>query len=976
MPISVLLHTGDAPGDLRAEISSALSDGGVGCEVVDGGVVATLGADVPGTAARAKVAVVRDGELDALCTDDVADVVVWPRDRKILALRVRSILGALRASVERDVYRAILDASPAMILAKSKRGDFLFANRAMAATIYGTDPAALVGKQSRDMQPSAEARDAIEAAQSALYSGGVPVDFEALLGTVDGPRLIRTNLALGDSRHGDEIVVANAYDVTAERAEQAEFLRQHELLRQVLDASPGLIFVKDAEGRFVLVNAALARLLGRPQEELVGSRPDDVHDVASELQEWRASEERAARARVPIVAESLFTTRDGTVLRFLLVRCAYEDNEGQKRILSIGTDITARRQAEESLEQYRAMVEMSRTLALVTDSSGAIVRASRAWLEAFGYPEYALVGTSLFDLFHPEDRPKRPPAGETADSLNGAEVRCRASDGTFRRLAWSIAVDAHKNRGYAVAHDVTALREAERAAELARKNAVEASRIKSQFVANMSHEIRTPMNGVLGMVALALETDLDDEQRDYLKAAHDSAEALLVVINDVLDISKIEAGRLVLEQVPFKVRDVVDTALVPLLLRAKQKGLSTRVFIDDAVPSTVAGDPLRFRQVLVNLVGNAVKFTEQGVISIRVRIDETNPENLHVAVADTGIGVENAKHDSIFEAFRQSNESTTRTHGGTGLGLSICRDLTRLMGGEIWVESEPGCGSTFHFTAHLPKTQDVVASPSSQQSSPKATSDKRLRVLLADDNAVNTTIGARWIQKNGCDVLTAVNGRAAVEIAAREQFDLILMDVQMPVMDGFEATRAIRAREPAGTRVPIVALTASAMKEDERRCLAAGMDGHLAKPLDHVKLAEVIARVRRGSASGAVPTPRPMAVNLPIMRERCDNDATLIREVVGAYQESFHTGYSTLVTAKDNGDMAAARRAAHQLRGTFLYVAANSAATLADRIEHIDDDDRVSLDGLVTELGKEADLVRTLLIQEAQKPSVAPLPAE
>ena len=241
---------------------------------------------------------------------------------------------------------------------------------------------------------------------------------------------------------------------------------------------------------------------------------------------------------------------------------------------------------------------------------------------------------------------------------------------------------------------------------------------------------------------------------------------------------------------------------------------------------------------------------------------------------------------------------------------------------------------------------------------------------------MNTTIGARWIQKNGCDVLTSVNGRAAVEIAAREQFDLILMDVQMPVRDGFEATRAIRAREPAGTRVPIVALTASAMKEDERSCLAAGMDGHLAKPLDHVKLAEVIARVRRGSASGAVPTPRPMAVNLPIMRERCDNDATLIREVVGAYQESFHTGYSTLVTAKDNGDMAAARRAAHQLRGTFLYVAANSAATLADRIEHIDDDDRVSLDGLVTELGKEADLVRTLLIQEAQKPSVAPLPAE
>ncbi len=975
---------------VRDEVLSLLRGSGFDCEPTPFGLIAATGEEQLeniGASCPTLAIVCDDSPVAPLFAHGVSDVAIWPRDRDALPSRVRNLAEALAWKAELDLCRAVLDGSPALLYAKTRAGQFALVNDSFAA-LYGVDRAQILGKYSVDLQPSAEARAAIDSAESRLLSSGTRQNFELRVQGQRGPRIARTSISLAPGPRSEQLVVGTCWDVTQETGALAALHRQHDLLRQVLDASPGPIFVKDSEGRFLLVNAALAALYGRTPEELLGSDASTLYDDPEEVARSAESEERALRARVPIFAECTFTKPDGESLRFLCVRCAFDDEDGERRVLTLATDITARRKAEANAEQYRAMVEMSRTLGLVTDLNGTILSASRAWLVALGHAEYTLAGTSLSDLLHPDDRARcLDGTGRRAlDALDGAEVRCRAADGTYVLLSWSVAIDAPKGRGYAVAHDITDLRRAERSAEEARANAEEASRTKSRFLANMSHEVRTPMNGVLGMLEAALETDLSGSQREFLQDAHDSADALLVILNDILDISKIEAGKLELENVPFRIRDVVNAAVAPQFARAKRNGLTTRVSIDDRVPALVAGDPGRLRQILANLVGNAVKFTESGVISVSVRLDSKAESLVHVAVADTGMGIPPEKHARIFEPFRQADESTTRTHGGTGLGLSICRELTRLMGGRIWVDSEPGCGSTFHFTAALPEAKEAPLVTTLQpHPSAEPTDLAPLKVLLVEDNLVNTKLGVRLLNKNGCVVTTAPNGLAATEIAAREPFDLILMDLQMPIMDGFEATRRIRTYQHAARRIPIVALTASAMKDDEQRCLAADMDGHLSKPLEQGRLVAMLSRVRSclpprskpGSASVPPPlaAPEEASVDLSLVRERCDNDRDLLREVVQAYRESCENGIGALQQSTSSNDLPAARRAAHQLRGAFLYVAARDAATLAGEIEHIDDANVSGLPSLVEKLKKEAYVVENVLLAESERKTAAPPPA-
>jgi signal transduction histidine kinase/DNA-binding response OmpR family regulator len=519
----------------------------------------------------------------------------------------------------------------------------------------------------------------------------------------------------------------------------------------------------------------------------------------------------------------------------------------------------------------------------------------------------------------------------------------------------------------------------------AKNAAEEANRAKSEFLANMSHEIRTPMNGIIGMTELALNTPLSTVQRDYLQTVHRSAELLLVILNDVLDFSKIEAGKLQMESIDFSLRQMLDDTLKPFALRAHEKKCELMVDIRPLVPDGLVGDPHRLRQVLGNLVSNAVKFTDRGDIVIRVertRLREDNRASLRFSVIDTGIGISPEKQTAIFRPFTQGDGSTTRHYGGTGLGLTICQQLIELMGGRIWVESEPARGSAFHFVVTLPLSQQAIApqflprsdelvdmaalvvddnatnrrillellsnwgmkavatgdgaeavqiarqasrpfslalidmniagasgldvaaalrqtpncastpmllltsadqphdaantpavngflvKPVGQQAllesirraigrrvhvdrAPAAPSivptraARRLRVLVAEDNPVNQKLAQHLLERRGHTPILVGNGRDAVEVTRRDQFDLVLMDLQMPEMDGFEATAAIRARERGcgEPRVPIVALTAHAMQGDRRRCLDADMDGYVAKPIKPVELFEVIDRV-------------------------------------------------------------------------------------------------------------------------------------
>jgi PAS domain S-box-containing protein len=501
-----------------------------------------------------------------------------------------------------------------------------------------------------------------------------------------------------------------------------------------------------------------------------------------------------------------------------------------------------------------------------------------------------------------------------------------------------------------IRRDSTERKITERELAKAKEAAEEASKAKSEFLANMSHEIRTPMNGIIGMTALALDTKLSPYQADCLITVKDSAEALLTILNDILDFSKIESRKLELESIPFDLADVIARTLKPLALKARQQGLALLSEIAPEVQLDLVGDPGRLQQILTNLLGNAIKFTSRGHVRLTVREDVRieGSTRLHFLVADTGIGIAAEKHTSVFDAFSQADSSTTRRFGGTGLGLAISTTLVQMMGGRIWVDSQPGAGSTFQFTASFDTRAGARVMPAvtllpAPPLLPAPAMRRSLSVLLAEDNLVNQRVAEGMLTMRGHRVTVANNGRQALAAIEQTAFDLVLMDVQMPEMDGFEAAVAIRIRERrTGGHVRIVAMTARAMHGDREQCLLAGMDGYLSKPIDRDLLLAVVEQEaegdpvpRRPAARRKIEREREASVDRTELMERLGDDRALFDDVITIFLDDCPRRLAAIKTAVDLADATQIEETAHVLKGAAGNLSATRLFDAAQTLERI-----------------------------------------
>ncbi len=897
-----------------------------------------------------------------------------------------------------------------------------------------------------------------------------------------------------------------AATIAAERARAAD-----ERVHLILKSTSEGIFGVDTDGTIVFVNPAACRMLGFREDELIGQsshalihhhRPDGSVYPVDECPMHAAY----TRGEVSRIDNEVLWRKDGTELSVEYGATPIVNDGAIVGAVISFTDITERKRAEASSQRSQRLLQsvMDNTNALVyvKDTDGRYLVVNRMWSELLDLPEQAVIGRTDSEIFpanlaarfvENDDLVRRSMTSHSAEetALVDGEERF------FLSNKFPLLGEGGNLFGTAgVSTEITDIKRMETELRQAMAKAEDATRAKSDFLANMSHEIRTPMNAIIGMSELALDTELSADQREYLQTVLSSAEALLMLINDILDFSKIEAGKLDLDRVVFRLRDTLADATHTLALRAHKRGLELAYHVLPDVPDHLLGDPGRLRQVVVNLIGNAVKFTEQGEVVLRVEVETQTEDSavLHFSVSDTGIGIAEEAREKVFGAFDQADTSTSRRYGGTGLGLAISRQLVALMGGRIWLESQLGVGTTFHFTARFgvqdpatipvaaelheleglpvlvvddnatnlrileemlshwglnpttvdspyeamqtlnqaradghpfrlllsdvnmpgmdgyaflqwvrnePDFQSLVAMlltsartsgdaararelhiaslltkpikqstlldaigevmgaqraslvPAPAEDESTATTAP-LKILLAEDHPPNQQLAVRLLERRGHSVVVANNGLEVMAALEKESFDLVLMDIQMPEMDGFAATAEIRRREQkTGGHLPIVAMTAHAMKGDAERCLAAGMDDYVSKPIRRKSLYEALQRVatlaRIAAASdadhevGSGTADSDAAEVLDAVEvfdevelmEEYEGDEDLLADMVTSFFGLVPSLLQDLRTAIDTGDSAAVASVAHTLKGGCGNFFAKAAFETALQLENM-----------------------------------------
>ncbi len=901
-----------------------------------------------------------------------------------------------------DLEAKLIQNSIDGIVGVDTKGNVLLFNKG-AEKIFGYSQEEVVGKINvEELYLPGLARDVNRKLKSPKYDGpGQLINYDTEVLHKDG-RHIPVRIS-GSLLYDNSKVIGSVgyfHDMTLQKQTFDKLRCSEEKYRTILEDMQEGYYEVDIAGNFTFFNESMCNILGCSRDELIGMSLGGFTNQGTAKKGYQAFN----RVYTTGVSASGFdwkiTRKDGTKRHIEASISLKKGTEGKViGFQGIIRDVTNRKHMEEALqeseEKYRTILENIEDGYYQVDIAGNFTFFNDSMCNMLGYFRDELIGMNNQQTMDEENVKRLYQISKevyaTGNSSKIADWEVIRKDGARLWIEGSISlVRDTEGQGIGfrgIMRDVTDRRRAEKELKKAKEEAEIANRAKSEFLANMSHEIRTPMNGIIGMTGLALGTELTKEQREYLKMVKSSANSLLALLNDILDLSKIESGKLELEEMDFDLRNTVEHAAEIVAVKAEEAGLELTCHIKPDVPTAMVGDPTRLRQVIVNLLGNSTKFTDKGEVGVKVKTEKEEDASvlLHFLVTDTGIGIPPEKVETIFKSFRQADGSTTRKYGGTGLGLTISKQLVEMMGGNIWVESEQGKGSTFHFTARFPlniretretlrlkeldlsgvqvlivddnatnrlvfhemtslwglvptevadgkralaeikrafesgrpyqlmlldlqmpemdgfevakrvkegpfgSDVEIILLTSLGQKGdaercrelgisgyllkPVKQSDlldgimlamgcptkekrtvitrfsiqdarRRLKILLAEDNLVNQKLAVIMLEKRGHQVVVASNGKEAIEILDRERFDLILMDIQMPEMDGFEATQRIREKdEKEGGHVPIVAMTAHAMKGDREKCLAAGMDDYVPKPIKAEELFSVIERM-------------------------------------------------------------------------------------------------------------------------------------
>ncbi|MHC4437222.1 MAG: PAS domain-containing protein [Planctomycetota bacterium] len=1003
------------------------------------------------------------------------------------------------------LYLSLVENLPVHVLRKDLDGRFTFANK-LFCDLLGKSLEEIAGKTDFDFFPEKLAQKYRQDDRQVIETGEVfeTVEENKSDGQTSYVQVMKSPVRdAGGNVVGVQVIF---WDVTERHEAEAALEQERYLLHALMDNLPHSIYFKDAQSRFIRINRALANYFKLSDATEALGKTDFDFFADEHASEAKADEEQVMQTDQPLLDKhEKETWPDGRETWVTTTKLPLYNDQGEiVGTFGISRNITEQKQAAEALRtsemKYRTLYDSSRDAIMLVTPDEGFLSGNPAAVELFGCrSEEEFTACTPVD-FSPEHQPDGVPSTVKARQMMAIamEEGSHLFEWTHKRLDGSefyatVLLNKMELEGkkllQATVRDITERKRAAEALHAAKEAAEVASRAKSDFLAAMSHEIRTPMNGIIGMIDLLLSTNPTSQQRTYLELASQSAETLLRLINDILDFSKIEAGKFELESIGFKLRDTLGDTLQTLAGRASEKSLELTCRIPSDIPDDLIGDPGRLCQIIVNLTGNAIKFTEQGEISVGVQMESHVDGNvcLHFSVSDTGLGIPPDKQQVIFEAFRQADSSMSRRFGGTGLGLAISSHLVELMDGRMWLESELGKGSTFHFNALFSLQEDAPIKPepgpvtlhglrvlvvddnktnclilqemlnnwrmnptvvdngrsalvemnrAAEAGEPfhlalldgmmpgmdgfelaeqirqnpglsrttlmmlssagkyadsvrcrelgidyslmkpvkqselldsivevlsvatgdeadvstapgKPVSTRHLHILLAEDGLVNQKVAVSLLEQQGHKVTVANNGRQALAALDSESFDVVLMDIQMPTMDGYEATATIREKEKAsGEHIPIVAMTAHAMKGDRERCLEAGMDGYIAKPIRAKDLYETIekttAKVWESQRHEDIIADEQEIIDRDKILERTGANEETLKEIVELFAAESAKLMKKIRDAITSGDSLTLQRAAHTLKGSVRIFGAERPATAAKRLEIMGRDENLA----------------------------------